>query len=450
MPLSFVLGVFMRLNNFPRTTVFTHEGARSSPVPPLQQLRRLSMACMLWEDTFYVDGKTASEQIEETCKRVKPDKIVDLAIEAHEKGLLRHLPLFLLTQAAKQQGNLREAIDRICTRPDQMTELLSIYWKEGKKPIPSQIKRGLAAAFTKFDEYQLAKYNRDTPIKLRDILFLCHPKPKNKEQDELWKRLISNTLHIPETWETKLSSGADKKESFEELLMRGKMGKLAIVRNLRNMEAANVPKELVEREMMRKGRPILPFQFLAAARMCPRWEDIIDRAMIAAVEGKSKLPGVTVLFVDVSGSMDDKLSIKSEMTRLDAACGIAILLKEVCENVDIFTFSNNVALIPNRKGMGLRDAILHSQPHGGTYLGAALQSFENQRRKEVKIDRIIVITDEQTHDTPYNVTADHHYILNIGTYRNGILNSGQWLTITGFSEACVDYILEIEKDVSLR
>lgn len=440
----------MRMNQFQRTTIFTYEGAKSSRIPPLQQLRRLSMACMLWEDSFYIDGKTISEQIEEVCQCIKPEKIVDLALEAHKKGLLRHLPLFLLTQAAKQRGNLREAIDRICTRPDQMTELLSIYWKDGKKPIPSQIKRGLAAAFRKFDEYQLAKYNRDTPIKLRDILFLCHPKPKDKEQDELWKRLISNTLFIPETWETKLSSGADKKESFQELLMRGKMGKLAIVRNLRNMQESGVAKALVEGELMRKGRPILPFQFLAAAKMCPQWEDIIDKAMVAAIEGKPKLPGVTALFVDVSGSMDSPLSGKSQLSLMDAACGIAILLKELCELIDIFSFSNQVALIPPRHGMALRDAIVQSQPHSGTYLGGALAMFEQQRKKDVPIKRVIVITDEQTHDTLPRMQVENAYIFNVAPYKNGILNNGQWLTITGFSEACVDYITEIEKDSNLK
>ncbi len=440
----------MRLNHFTNTPVFTHEGARSSPVPPLQQLRRLSMACMLWEDIFYVDGKNVSEQIEQACQRVKPEKIVDLAIEAHEKGLLRHLPLFLLVQAARQGGKMREAITRICTRPDQLTELLTLYWKEGKKPIPSQMKRGLAKAFCKFDEYQLAKYNRDTPIKLRDVLFLCHAKPKDKEQDELWKRLISKTLKIPETWETKLSSGEDKKQSFGQLLAQGKMGKLAIVRNLRNMQESGVPKDLVEYELMKKGRPLLPFQFLAAAKACPQWEDIIDKAMIAAIEGKSKLPGVTVLFVDVSGSMDSPLSSKSHITMMDAACGIAILVRELCEFLDIFSFSEQICLIPPRHGMALRDAIIGSQPHGGTYLGIALRMFEELRKKDVAIKRIIVITDEQTCDTPPKMVVENAYILNVGNYQNGIQNNGQWMTISGFSEACIDYISEIEKDSSIK
>jgi 60 kDa SS-A/Ro ribonucleoprotein len=138
--------------------VFTKEGAPSTRVPPLQMLKRLTMACMLWEDSFYVDGKKHTEIIEEVCKKVKPEKIVQLAKDCHKKGLLRHVPLFLIVQALKQKAVCKGAIYDICTRPDQMTELLSLYWKDGKKPLAAQLKKGLANAFTRFDRYQLGKY----------------------------------------------------------------------------------------------------------------------------------------------------------------------------------------------------------------------------------------------------------------------------------------------------
>ena len=60
------------------------------------------------------------------------------------------------------------------------------------------------------------------------------------------------------------------------------------------------------------------------------------------------------------------------MTRLEAACGLAILAREVCEEVEIFTFSNEVKKVPPRRGFALRDAVVASQPHGGTLLGKAV------------------------------------------------------------------------------
>lgn len=443
----------MKTNYFQKSPLFTFEGAKSSPIPPIQQLRRISLACMLWEDTFYVDGKKSVEILDEVCSQLDQLQILNVALEANCKGLLRHLPLKLIVNSFKSKKRMNQPfihgqkmmmpsdyIFEICNRPDQMTELLSLYWKDGKKPIPAQLKKGLAKAFTRFDEYQLAKYNRDNPIKLRDILFLCHAKPKDKEQEFLWKKLISSNLSIPETWETKLSSGMDKKESFQELLEKGKMGKLAIVRNLRNMFESGISKEIVEKELMRKSRPILPFQFLAAAKECPQWEDIIDKAMIQACEGKDKLDGTTVLLVDVSGSMNDPLSAKSTMKRMDAACGIAILLREICEQVAIYSFSNRIAVIPPRQGMALRDAIIKSQEHSGTNLRDALINIQS-----LPVKRVIVITDEQSQNDPVKMNQEKKYIINVGSYQNGILNNSNWLTITGFSEAVIDYIIEVEK-----
>ena len=102
-------------------------------------------------------------------------------------------------------------------------------------PLSGQVKKGLAAAFPKFDEYQLAKYDRGGPIKLRDVLFLCHAKPRDAAQAGVWKKLIWGRLTTPDTWEVALSSGADKREAWERLLRENKLGALALLRNLRNM-----------------------------------------------------------------------------------------------------------------------------------------------------------------------------------------------------------------------
>ncbi len=49
----------------------------------------------------------------------------------------------------------------------------------------------------------------------RDVLFLCHAKPKDAEQEAVWKKLVENTLEPPDTWEVALSAGKDKRENFE-------------------------------------------------------------------------------------------------------------------------------------------------------------------------------------------------------------------------------------------
>lgn len=432
----------MKLNV--KNHVYTHEGAKAVEVNAYDQLKRTVLACLLFEDNFYEDGMTAFERIQKLCTQISALQICEIALQASEKYHLRHVPLCLIVEALKHKEKhtwLSETIYCIIKRPDQMTDLLALYWKDGKKPLAHQLKRGLAKSFQKFDRYQLSKYNRDNPIKLRDVLFLCHAKPKDKEQEDLWKRLINKELEPADTWETRLSAGKDKKESFETLLKENKLGKLAILRNMRNMKEAGVPKELVAEKLLHNMKEMLPFQYLAAANECPQWEDIIDPAMIKACSMKPKLNGKTILLVDVSGSMDQSLSSKSKMTRMDAACGMAILLRECCEDVQIFSFSNNIAPIPPRKGMALRDAIVRSQPHSGTFLG---QTVKYLLTYNDTWDRFIVITDEQSHDNIPHMKKGKNYILNIDCYENGIGNKNQWTTITGFSEASIDFIRELE------
>jgi 60 kDa SS-A/Ro ribonucleoprotein len=147
------------------------------------------------------------------------------------------------------------------------------YWKEKKQPLSSGAKRGLARAFTKFDAYQLEKYKRDSVVKLRDLLFLCHGKPKDVEQAAVWKKLVENTLEPSDTWEVALSTGKDKRENFERLLREGKLGGMAVLRNLRLMLAAGVEPKLI-RERLDKGvARALPFRFVTAARYAPKLED---------------------------------------------------------------------------------------------------------------------------------------------------------------------------------
>lgn len=425
----------------------TYEGGKAVDVNPYERLKRTVMTCMLFEDNFYEDGIKVVDRIVELCSKVSALQICMLALEAATKYHLRHIPLQMIVEALKHKEKntwLSDTIYSVIVRPDMLCDLVALYWKNGKKPLANQLKKGLAKAFTKFDEYQLSKYNRDNPIKLRDVLFLCHAKPLNDEQEKLWKRLINKELKNADTWETRLSAGKDKKESFTELLQSKKMGKLAILRNLRNMHKQGVDKKLVADELIHNMKEMLPFQYIAAARECPAWEDIIDPAMILSCTMKQKLNGKTIVCVDVSGSMDEPISAKSKMMRMDAACAMAILLRECCDEVMIYSFSNEMSLIPPRRGISLRDSIVSSQPHGGTYLGAVLEKIISSK---IEYDRLIIITDEQTNDTIPRMPKGKNYILNIGGYQNGIGNSNQWTTITGFSEASIDFIMELENQV---
>lgn len=426
----------------------THEGAKGRAFGPEQQLRRALMNCMLWEDQFYENGVSIVERIGDLVPRVAPETVAALAVEAREGMKLRHAPLLIVREMARHEGHkalVADTLERIVQRPDELTEFLAIYWAEALGPmqqrkkaaVSAQAKKGLARAFAKFDAYQLAKYDRDGAVRLRDVLFLVHPKPKDAEQEAVWKQLAEGTLASPDTWEVSLSAGADKRETFERLIAENRLGALALLRNLRGMQVAGVPKRTIAKALdaMRVDR-VLPYRFIAAARFAPDLEPELENAMFRSIEGHARLKGKTTLLVDVSGSMDAPMSRQSVMTRMDAACGLAVLAREICEDVEVYTFSNSVVKVPPRRGFALRDAIVSSQAHWGTELGKAVAQVDRKGR------RLIVFTDEQSHDR-VDAPKGPGYMVNVASYQNGV-GQGDWQRIDGFSEKILDWIIASE------
>jgi 60 kDa SS-A/Ro ribonucleoprotein len=431
----------MRLNIFAPRPAVTHEGAPAVALSAEQLLRRSVLACLLWEDEFYEDGQAIADRIAVLAEDVAPETVAALAIEARERQNLRHAPLLLvsaLTRTGSGSSLVAETIARVIRRADELTELVAIYWRNGKRPLSKQMKRGLARALDKFDAYQLAKYDRDGPVKLRDVLFLVHAKPKDEAQAALWKQLAERSLPSPDTWEVALSAGADKRGTFERLLNERKLGYLALLRNLRNMSEAGVDEGLVRDAILarRGAERVLPFRYVAAARAAPRYEPWLDQALAEAVLQDALLGGRTIVLVDVSGSMNAPLSRKSDLTRMDAA---ATLASVVPGDVRVFTFSNEVVEVPARRGMAGVDAVVRSQPHGGTYLGKAVERVNRERH-----DRLIVVTDEQSHDAVPNPAAAKAYMVNVASARNGV-GYGRWTHVDGFSESVLGFIREHER-----
>jgi 60 kDa SS-A/Ro ribonucleoprotein len=453
------------------TPIYTHEGAIATRINPDLQLRRLTLSTMLFEDQFYVDGKTIAEAILEATKNVKPEKIAALAIECREAQKLRHMPLFLVRELARRKdidaGLVSETLAAVIQRADELAEFLALYWKDqpGKKTLSAQVKKGLALAFQKFSAYDLAKYNRDNAVKLRDVLFLCHAKPKNDEQAAIWKQLVDGTLPAPETWEVKLSAGEgkkseeQKKEHWTALLAENKLGALALLRNLRNMQEAGVPMDAIRAGLLKiKVDRVLPFRFISAARYAPKLETELEQAMLKCLNLQEKLPGKTVLVIDVSGSMGGMISGKSELQRFDAAGALAILLREVCDEVAVYCTAGSdhsrihkTELVPARRGFALRDLVKKGYDTlggGGIFL---VQCMEYIYQREKNASRVIVMTDEQDCDidpakapAKANTFGKENYLINVASDHNGI-GYGKWTHIDGWSEACIDFIREIER-----
>ena len=427
----------MQVNVKNRNRATTHEGAPAFPhLTPEQALRRSVMSCFLWEKEFYEDGVSIADRIAENAAKVSPETLSEIAIEARTKANLRHAPLLLL-EVLTRTGKGRivgDTIAEVIQRADEPGEFLAICKARGMKSLSRQMKIGLARALKKFDEYQFAKYNRDADFRQRDVMFLCHPRPRDEVQSELFRRLAQDELETPDTWEVALSGGADKKETFERLLREGKLGYLALLRNLRNMADASVKQHLVDDAILaRKGaQRVLPFRYVAAARAAPRFEPALDKALSESISEMQPLEGKTAVLVDVSGSMSCSLSARSDLKRMDAAAALASIING---DLRVFTFSDKVVEVPPRRGMAGVDAVIRSQYHGWTRLGEAVRLIND----ECECDRLIVISDEQSHTKVPDAAAKRSYMINVASNKNGV-GYGKWTHIDGFSENVIRFI----------
>jgi 60 kDa SS-A/Ro ribonucleoprotein len=442
----------------------TFEGTRAQRLDVAAQFERTLASCLLWESQFYENGEDIAERLKRLTLEVHPEVAYEGAIRARTVYKLRHAPLWvarwLATGDAMQRAACQKLIPQIILRPDELAELLSLYWKDGKTPIAACIKKGLAEAFTKFDAFSLAKYNRDNAIKLRDVLFMVHAKPKDAAQAETWKQLVEGTLPIPDTWETRLSAGEDKRAVWTDLLERNILGPMALLMNLRNMKAVGVPRSAIQLGLAAMNvERVLPFRFITAARYAPELEPDLEAAMYRCVAGMPKLEGRTALVIDTSPSMwQAKISERSEMDRFEAAAALAILVRELCSDVRVYWFNQSAGEVPSRRGFALRDAL------AATKGNASRGDLAVQQANRDGYERIVVLTDGEWH-APYDGAPGYHqtfqgpmapaaqvisaplteqaYLINVASQVNTV-GTSRWTNLEGWSEGVVAFIQALE------
>lgn len=424
-------------------------------------LRRVVLANLLWEDGAYVDGETTAAAIRRLIPLCNPEDVSALAEEARIVQKLRHTPLFIVAEMCKYEGTkpyVPEVLPRIITRADMLTDFLAIYWNKKKTPIAKCAKKGLAAAFHNFNEYKLAKYDRNSAIKLRDVMFLVHPRPRNEYETKLFAKITSRTLDVPETWEVMLSRGDDKKATWTTLINEGKIGGLAMLRNIRNMRQAGVDRKVIEKGLSElKSSMLLPMNFLQAADNNPEFKRQIEDAMIESYKSLPKLPGRTLFIVDVSGSMGARYSSKSEYNRLDAAAVMAMLASNQCEDFELVCTGGSDAASVHKtehikypsRGFDIIDQIKTSARHlggGGIFTRQCLDWCKANIGGE--FDRIIIFSDSQDCDRNHTLPrpyGKYNYIVDVSSERRGINYKGIWTAeVSGFSEHFLTFIAGYE------
>ena len=374
------------------------------------------------ESKFYGDN---TAEMQETIKNViatDPQFVANLAVFARREFNMRsvaHVLVAYLAHEVNGKPYARKAANAVAIRGDDATEIMACYLDLFGKPIPNALKKGIADALQRFDEYTLAKYKGEgKAVKMRDLLCLCRPTPKDEAQSASWKLLLNGELETPYTWETELSAKGNNAATWEQLIDSGKVGYMALLRNLRNILTANprnVGKVLatIENPVMVKRSRQLPFRFLSAYKELEniggsRVFDALENAVEASIENMPKLEGTTVIAVDTSGSMGSAISAKSKVRCYEIAMMLGLIANKICENSIFYTFDTSIQKYPVSKRSGILYTTLHASHCGG---GTRMQlPFERMIAENIKADRIIVLSDNECnggwYSTPVQALAD--------------------------------------------
>ena len=456
------------------TTTLNRAGGEAFALTPELELYTAVVTASL-SDKFYETANERIKRIAELVGKCDARFVAQLAVYARREMNLRSVPLFLVVELAKHHSGdnlVSRTIEKVVLRADEIMELLHCYqWRnsqnttctEASAPkkklakLSHQIQVGLQRAFNNFDEYQFAKYDRNNlEVKLRDALFIVHPKAKDDAQQKLFDKITSKTLETPYTWETELSalgqhefeSDVDKQMAFtkkwEELIDSGKLGYMAMLRNLRNFLENGISRESLtdvanrlsdEREVIRSKQ--FPFRFLSAYREVKRVENKKTQVMFEALEKaalattqdngaedrllllnalekavlatSNNIAGFdehtrVLLACDVSGSMYSPISPKSSVKNYDIGLVLAMLLKNRCKNVVSGIFGDEWKLV-NLPSTGILSNVEKMYEREGEvgYSTNGYKVIDYLNRENLVLDKVMMFTDCQMWDSYGNI-----------------------------------------------
>lgn len=432
-------------------------------------MRRVTMANLLFKENYYQGSDDIMAQMEDLSSKVSGEFLVDLAREVRFEQKLRHTPLWLLL-LAKQYHNtpIKEALVDICTRPDMLMDYLSLKKERlgAFKPIDKDEHKGLARAFNNYDPYQLAKYKKTRlDISLKDVVRLVHPRPNDINKKAL-SALMTDLLKPADTWESNLAAGGDKKKVFTRLIEEGKLGAMATLRNLRNMDEAGVDRHLIKKALANiNSKWLTPLDFLKAARVAPKYIPGIEAAMIRVFSLDSlRIPGTTVLCIDVSGSMGGTKPIGTgtqDVSRLDLAFMLATIGRYIFEDyILVMTAGSDIThtgkhiVWPSTSGFSLfsdYQSIVLKIGGGGIFTHQLGEWLKTEGIAK-DADRWVVVSDSQdierswgSKKLPDTSPYKSSYILDISTHTYGIKTDNWTAEINGWTDKLFHYINALEK-----
>jgi hypothetical protein len=333
-------------------------------------------------------------------------------------------------------------------RPDDISEMVAAYSAlninpETNKPfaITNAMKKGFKSAIESMDSYSVLKYKSS----LLDIINLVHPNPAESKafvrygdkKVSVFEAVMKGYNVSADTWEVAQSDAGQivakavkegklskedaevvlreaKADNWESMLVDGKLGILAALRNIRSILLAKsnsntidlLCKLISDPEAIRKGK-IMPFQIdMANEVLLAEFSDSnarkISTALLKGYELAlpnlaELLSGDTLVMVDFSGSMssivtDPTRKMRYKSSAMTKAALIAATIAKAT-NGDIIRFGSSAEYVsynPNLDVFTLANSI--KKEMGGTSLSMAWNCAKNSKKKYT---RVFILSDNE-------------------------------------------------------
>jgi hypothetical protein len=428
------------------------------------------------EPKYYGDNSDEIVELAQQVAHDHPEFIAKLAVFARKEFNMRsisHVLTAILSKEPNGKKYIRQLIPAVVSRADDMTEILSAYLTMFGKPVPNALRRGINDILRRFDEYAISKYKSEKKsLKMKDLILICHPTPKDNAQAEMWKRCIEGKLQSPDTWEVALSAKGNSKETWEKLIDDNALGYMALLRNLRNIIEAAVSEKHLDKALQKiadKNEVLkskqLPFRFLSAHnelyQASSKVYDALETALEISVANIPTLSGKTAIIVDVSGSMKSPVSKRSSMCCANIALLLGVMATKICEDSIFITFDTDLYFPKvSAKGSILSQVSSIKVSGGGTDMFLPIGYLIE---KKIKVDRILILSDNEVNHqwegsysgkTVQTILKEYHEKIYNDCWLHGIDLQGYGTQqfkgekvnlIAGWSEKVLDFVKLVEE-----
>ena len=424
-------------------------------------------------DSFYEKEEDRLKRIESFLENYEIQEfIAKTMVYTRTVGNLRSISHFLgvlLSEKAKGTSYLRTALRKSFIRPDDLTEVLSLWnTRNPSKMVPNAVRRAMKDSLEGFSKYQLKKYAQPrSKVKLKDVVKLSHPKGDFKD-------LIEDTLPNVSTAQTVNagSTGASRAQNYKSMLLKNELPYMAALKNIKNILESGADTETIDllcalfrnKRMVHSSR-VLPFRYVQAYNAITNLniDAFLLLKVIKAVEDGFTLSAKNIsivsedekvaILLDESGSMGNedkspfnlgKVLMASMLTGINKDNAVGYLWADTARKIEINT--SPFTFIKNAQASG-----------GGTDVYAPISDLIMTK---TKVDKIIILTDMQIYDIDFAknrkfkdsvreyLKINHNVKIlfwNLEGYPGGtpMKLDNNILEISGFSERMIDIAAKI-------